>query len=264
MTPTRRQLRERYNEAAERASSRARKEFPGFLGIFVHGSVARGEPGPFSDIDMVCVTGQNRKPLEYSFFDGDIYVGMGFLTVTELKEEFSDPKRFFWARGSAQATRILYDPKKILQKIMFRGKGTKPSRQVLEKSLWDAYHNLIEYSGKLRNGWLGHDEYLTRYSAQVIAQYAQRAIIALNNLSVVSENYVWNQVLGARNKPKHLRADYPVSLGIKGTGTTSRVYWAAKRLCGETLRLIKHEFEGRVQNMRFKELLAEPLEKHGL
>ncbi|SRR6266568_2641130 len=261
---SRTQLKRIYDETANRAASLVKREHPHLAGILVHGSVARGEPGPFSDIDMLAVTKQKRKPSEFSYFDGDIYVGVGFLSVAELEREFTDPKAFFWARGSAKATRILHDPKGVLRRIMIRWKKAKPSYQILEKSLWDEYHNIIEYSGKLRNAWLKRDEYLTRYSARVIAQHVERAIIALNDLSIISENYVWQQILNARKRPKHLGTDYPLALGIRGTRETSKVYRSALRLCKETLRLIRNEFGEKTTHMRFQALLAEPVNKLGL
>jgi predicted nucleotidyltransferase len=262
--PSRNELKRLYDEAASRAAFLVRREYPQLAGILVHGSVARGEPGPFSDIDMLAVTNQNRKPPEFSYFDGDIYVGVGFMSVAELEKEFADPEAFFWARGSAKSTRILYDPKGILRRIMLRWKKAKPTNQILEKSLWDDYHNIIEYSGKLRNGWLKRDEYLTRYSARVIAQHVQRAIIALNDLSIKSENYVWHQVLNAGKRPKHLGTDYPLALGIEGTRDDRLVYRAAMRLCRETLRLVRVEFGQKAKQQRFRTLLSESLKRHGL
>jgi len=253
-----------FDETTRRAVVLVRREFPNVIGVMVHGSVARREPGPFSDIDLVAVVGRGRKPSEFSFFDGDIYVGVGFLRVAELEREFSDPKTFFWARGSAEATRVLYDPKGILRRILARWRLAKPSQQILEKSLWDDYHNIIEYSGKLKNGWRNRDEYMTRYAARVIAQHVQRAIIALNYISIISENYVWHQVLKARKRPKHLRTDYPTALGIRGTRETSEVYRSALRLCSETLRLIRNDLRKSAKHTRFRALLAEQLEKHGL
>lgn len=257
-------LRRRYNEAARVAASCVKREHPSLVGILVHGSVARGKPGPFSDIDILAVTYSKRKPSEFSYFDGEIYVGVGFLSIAELEKEFTDPKAFFWARGSAKATRILYDPKGILRRIMLRWKKARPSYQLMEKSLWDEYHNMIEYSGKLRNGWLNGDEFLTRYAARVIAQHVGRAVIALNDLSIISENYLWHQILSARKRPKHLRVDYPLAFGIKGTRDTQMVYRSAMRLCGETLHLVRAEFEKKAKHVRFRALLAVPLENHGL
>jgi len=262
--PSQSQLRRCYDEAANRAASFVRREYPHLAGILVHGSVARGEPGPFSDIDMLGVTNQKRKPADFSFFDGDIYVGVGFLSLAELEREFTDPRAFFWARGSAETTRILYDPRGILRRLMLRWNKAKLPSRVLEKSLWDAYHNLIEYSGKLRNSWLNHNDFLTRYSARIVAEHVERAIIALNDLSIISENYLHHQILNAGKRPKHLDTDYSLALGIKGTGDTELVYRSAMRLCGETLRLVRAEFGEKAKHRRFRDLLAVPLEKHGL
>jgi len=253
-----------FDEATRRAVALVRREYPNGIGVMVHGSVARGEPGPFSDIDLVALTGRGRKPSEFSYFDGDIYVGVGFLRVTELEREFSDPNAFFWARGSAKATRVLYDPKGVLKRILARWRLAKPSQQILEKSLWDMYHNIIEYSGKLRNGWRDRDEYMTRYAAQVIAQHVERAIIALNDISIVSENYLWHQVLKAKKRPSHLGIDYPIARGIRATKETSKIYRSAMRLGSETLRIIRNDLRKKARHKRFRALLAEPLEKHGL
>jgi predicted nucleotidyltransferase len=258
------ELNQVFDEATRRAVALVRRGYPNVIGVMVHGSVARGEPGPFSDIDLVAVTRRGRKPSEFSYFDGDIYVGVGFLRFTELEREFSDPKMFFWARGSAKATRVLYDPKGTLKRILVGWRQAKPSLKILEKSLWDDYHNIIEYSGKLRNGWRNRDDYMTRYAARVIAQYAGNAIIVVNDISIVSENYVWHHVLGAKNGPRHLGIDYPLALGIRGTRDTSRVYRSAMRLCSETLRFIRDNFLEKAQHKRFQALLAEPLEKLGL
>ena len=253
-----------FDETTRRATVLVRREFPNVIGVMVHGSVARGEPGPFSDIDLVAVTSRGRKPSEFSYFDGDIYVGVGFLRVAELEREFSDSKAFFWARGSAKATKVLYDPKGILKRILARWRSAKPSQPILEKSLWDAYHNIIEYSGKLRNGWRNRDEYMMRYAAQIIAEHVERGIIAMNDLSIISENYLWHQVLKARKRPSHFGIDYPIARGIRGTKETSKVYRSALRLCSETLRLVRNDFGKKTKHRRFRALLAEPLEKHGL
>ncbi len=258
------ELNQVFDETTRRATVLVKREFPNVIGVMVHGSVARGEPGPFSDIDLVAVMGRGKKPSEFSYFDGDIYVGVGFLRVAELEKEFSDPKAFFWARGSAKAARVLYDPKGVLKRILARWRQAKPSEQILEKSLWDDYHNIIEYSGKLRNGWRNSDEYMTRYAARVIGQHVQRAIIALNEISIVSENYLWHQVLKAKKRPRHLGIDYPIALGIRGTKETPKVYRSALRLCSETLRLIRNDLRKKAKHKRFRALLAEPLEDHGL
>jgi hypothetical protein len=123
---------------------------------------------------------------------------------------------------------------------------------------------MIEYSGKLRNGWRNRDEYLTRYAAQIIAEHAERAIVALSDLSIISENYLWDQALKATKKPSHFGIDYPIARGLKGTKDASKVHRSTLRLCSETLRLIRKDLRKKAKNKRLIALLAEPLEKHGL
>jgi predicted nucleotidyltransferase len=261
---TRSELKRLFDETAKRAASLVRREYPSVVGVLVHGSVARGEPGPFSDIDMLAVINGGKKPSDFSYFDEDIHVGIGFLKTADLEKEFTDPKAFFWARGSALATKILYDPKGIIRRTLLRWKGAKPPHKVVEKSLWDTYYYMIEYSGKMRNGWHKQDDYMTRHSARIIAHCVERALIVLNDISIISENYVWHQVSKAAKRPRHLGTDYPLALGIEGTRDTSKVYRSALRLCKETLRLVRDEFQLKAKHRRFRELLAEPLEKHGL
>src|SRR2546427_13197735 len=113
-------LNQLFDEATRRAMVLVRREYPGVIGVLVHGSVARGEPGPFSDVDMLAVIKSGKKPSDFSYFDGDIHVGIGFLKIGELEKEFTDPKAFFWARGSALATKVLYDPKCIIRSVLLR------------------------------------------------------------------------------------------------------------------------------------------------
>src|SRR2546425_13125371 len=85
---TQSELNQVFDEATRRAVALVRREHPNVIGVMVHGSVARGEPGPFSDIDLVAVTRRGRKPSGVSYFDGDIYVGVGVLWGWALEGEF--------------------------------------------------------------------------------------------------------------------------------------------------------------------------------
>jgi len=105
---------------------------------------------------------------------------------------------------------------------------------------------------------------MTRYAAQVIAEHVERAIITLNDVSIISENYLWHQVLKAKKKPSHFGIDYPTSRGLKGTKDASEIYRSTLRLCSETLRLIRNDFRKKAKHKRLRALLAEPLERHRL
>src|SRR5437763_16998357 len=94
--PSQSQLRRCYDEAANRAASFARREYPHLAGLLVHGSGARWEPGPFSDIDMLGVTNRKKKPAGLSYFDADIYVRVGFVAVAALEKQCTATRAFWW------------------------------------------------------------------------------------------------------------------------------------------------------------------------
>ncbi len=89
-------------------------------------------------------------------------------------------------------------------------------------------------------------------------------MIALNDISLISENRVWLQVLRARKKPEHFRVDYPVSMGLKGTSRTSAVFRSGLRLARETLELVRREFGEKAKHSRFKALLKEQIRDYPL
>ena len=84
-------------------------------------------------------------------------------------------------------TRILYDSKGVVKKAIRRKRNAEVSPHIVEMTLWSAQSEITECMGKLRNGWLSRDEYLTSYAARAIAGRAETALVALNGISPVSE-----------------------------------------------------------------------------
>src|SRR3989304_6121731 len=125
--------------------------YPRVLGIFLDGSVGRGEPGPYSDIDLLVVV-RGRPPRWFSRLDSGILVTVGFLTTAKYRGALRNPQEFLWARGGASSARILHDTRGLLRKL--RGErlraGVPPRLQ--ERLLANLYEEVIEYAGKLRNG----------------------------------------------------------------------------------------------------------------
>ncbi len=129
-------------------------------------------------------------------------------------------------------------------------------RRIQEQTLWDAYYNILEYPGKLRNGWLVKDEYLTRYAARVVAQYLEEVVIALNDLSTISENLVWHHVMRAKKKPDHFSRDNPLALRIKDTTETRRIFLSGLSRRA-SLRMVRKEFGTRTRHDAFRSLMEQ-------
>src|SRR3990172_3730525 len=253
-------LRKNFATVARRAARRVLAQYPNTLAIGVDGSVGRGRPLPYSDVDIFVIMPPGRRPAPISYFDSGCFVGVGFNTFSkEGKVGLSTSVKgidFFWARGGTLSTRILYDPKGILRRHIKLRRNSRPPRGTIESILLDSYFNIIEYAGKLRNGWHTRNEYLTRYAARIIAERAQNAVMTLNDISPISENLVWHLVMKARKKPPHFTSDYPIALGLKGTDRTREVFVSALRLARESLRLIRKESSGTVTQRNYRTLLA--------
>jgi len=257
------QSRRRFSRATRRAADLIVSQYPRTLGVVVNGSVGRGEPLPYSDVDIMVVTKGGRTPGWFSYFDGGIHIAIGFETLREFKAPMGG-REFFWIRGGARSAKVLHDPHGILDKVIHEKRMAKATPRVVENIAWHAYRDIIEYVGKLRNGWLLGDEYLTRYAARIVAERAQEVVLALNDISPPSENAVWHQVLKARKRPQHFTMDYPISLGIKGKTSTRRVFMSAMRLAGETAELIRSRFSVIAKNKRFMALMKVSLKDSGL
>src|SRR5512136_3100859 len=88
--------RRRFDRAARRAADLIVSQYPRTLGVMVDGSVGRGEPLPYSDVDIMVVTKGGRTPGWYSYFDGGIHVAIGFVTLKEFKGPIGNRREFFW------------------------------------------------------------------------------------------------------------------------------------------------------------------------
>lgn len=228
------------------------------------GSVGRNDPLPHSDIDLLVITKGGRKPDWFSYFDCGIHVTVGFKTLREYRDSDFHHRYFFWTRGGAISAKVIYDPMAILGRAVRERRAAKAAPRLVEAIAWRSYRDIVEYVGKLRNGWMEGDEYLTRHAAREIAVNAQEVMLALNDISPISENTVWHQVMEARKRPKHFSTDYPISLGLKGVESTRRIFLSAMRLAGETLALIRCEESPMAKNRRFRAFMAKPLDRFGL
>jgi len=165
-----RQLPRRFDAIVRRATGQIVAGYPRTLAIVVDGSVGRGDYGPYSDVDILAITKPGPTPKWFSYFDVGIFVTVGFPTVKRYRNPNERDEGFYWACGQVKAPRILYDRNRILPRILRSRRHAKPPQRVVESTLHGAYISIIEYAGKLRNGWLRRDEYLVRYAAHVIAQ----------------------------------------------------------------------------------------------
>src|SRR3972149_4479535 len=192
-------LRKHFDTVARRAARRVLAQYPNTLAIGVDGSVGRGRPLPYSDVDIFVIMPPGRRPAPVSYFESGCLVGVGFNTFNKKgKVGLSTSAKgidFFWARGGSLTSKILYDRKGILKRHLKFRRSSGPPGSTVEDILCDSYYNTIEYAGKLRNGWHVRAEYPTKHAARIIAERSPNAWVGLDQLSPPSENKVWHLVM---------------------------------------------------------------------
>ncbi len=160
-------MKKRFEDVVGRAASKVLRDCPNAMGIVVHGSVVRGTAKPYSDVDLHVVLRRGRKPSEYSYFDQGIYVGVGFDTVKELRV-CERLQRLLLDPRTGCIILDIHDPSGTVRKLLRSQISLRPPHRILEETMWEVYHNIIEYAGKLRNAHQAKDAYLMRYAAHII------------------------------------------------------------------------------------------------
>ncbi len=117
--------------------------------------------------------------------------------------------------------RVMHDPTGKIGRILAARRAMKTPFRVAEKTAWDVYYNIAEYLGKLRNDWRVKVEYLIRYGARVVAQYSEKTVVSLNDLSPVNKKQACDQALGAKKNPGPFHPRLSRRLGSQGNETDS-------------------------------------------
>jgi predicted nucleotidyltransferase len=247
-------LRKRFEEILQRAKVRILKENPNVLGIIVDGSAARGDQGPYSDIDIIALTKPKSKLKKLFYFEDKIQVDIWFMAIDSY-DKAPEGVGAMYARGPS-GHRILFDKNGCVKKILAKWEHVPPKKSDIQEMIEHSCRNLIEYTGKVKNGWLVKDKYLIRYAAHMIAEAAQNPIIICNNIRIISENTGWTQLMEAKRKPKHFSIDYPICFGLVGETDTRKVYNSATRLAKESLLFIEQQTDKKLINERIKAMLT--------
>ena len=263
-------LRARYERATEEAKDYFLEHVPHVTAIWVRGSVARGEPGPYSDIDMMIVLDQERvRPknelhsrffTEYSRFFNECLVRVEETTGKSFRQDHLSKydERFFWKLRSLRESRILYDPTGLVKETIRR--MNKISSDPVAQGHVVAYYfgEVLEFVGKLKNALAAGDAMLAKYSARMLAWSTGEIIIALNGIAPKSDNTFVKAVLGARVKPNRFKTDFLEALGY-GTRASNpnAVGKSALAVASKIYLLLRHTFRAKATS-DLRSLLTNP------
>jgi kanamycin nucleotidyltransferase len=183
-------------------------------GFFVSGSTARGDDGPYSDIEMWSVV---RKPVPKSF--GRLISGcvaeVEFMTYGEALNAVSEPS-LRWPIKVDQFTRVvaLRDEDRIIERI--RNKLDSLNDDFFTACIRDGIINLTEEVGKVRNAWIRKQEAALRQVAVYVAEITSYIVALENAATIPTARYQWYEHRDWKHVPNGYENALHSAAGVGG------------------------------------------------
>lgn len=244
---------------------RLRREIPNVAAILLKGSHARGEAGPYSDLDIDVLV--DRDPYEeyLAWFeetgDGRLrHVSAAVQDVGGWMAETREPVEWAYGLPAAETTRLLWARDRFLrQQLDLPARKHPPEPPELE--------DFIEAWGKLRNAMHADDDRGLRLAAQSLARYCVQNLRLLNpTVRPSHRREAIRMILAFPVAPECYREDLAMCLGLSGEATTmTDVHLAARRLTFGTIALLREHadvFRGEVPDDLFAALVNGTIDRY--
>lgn len=160
--------------------------------IFLYGSAARGDCGPYSNVELLVLTKAPMWIKENHLIVDDVLYAIYCDTLEEafkhLKQANQDLAIHPNVYLQAQA---LYDPENTLNKL--REAVQKLSDEQHQEAARRSLHTLYEYYGKLRNACVRKDLINAIYALDVMLEHAAFLVALINRERFRTENNYYTQ-----------------------------------------------------------------------
>lgn len=249
--------RARRRRLAEELAAKVAKSRKDVMAVVLFGSVARGDDGPDSDVEIAAVVrGSRSAPRDAQrFVLGGVLFSVYWYNAPGLRAQMlsadGDASRHGFLDGVA-----LHDPFRWFERL--KGEVAALPESFYAKSSEEALHQMYEYVCKARNAWRRKDDANVVYATGVVGSLARVVAALVNRRHYASENTMATEW---RDFP-----DLPASFGrhlaplLAEAASSERRYeaamalwrstreWAARR--GVRLRTIRDLREIRIPGMR--------------
>lgn len=219
-------------------TGRLRTGIPDAVAILLKGSFARGEYGPYSDIDFdVLVHGEPREEYLAWFVEHEnrlVHVSAAVDDVASWMTAAGAVEPWAFGLPAAETTRLLWASDHVLcEQLNHPARMHPPGEPELE--------DLIEAFAKVRNAKLRNDELALRLAAQTLANLCPSLLRLLNPDVHPSHRYdALVSALAFPVAPEGYRDDLLLCLGLTGSeNTTQDIHDAAERLTVGTVHLLR-------------------------
>jgi len=229
-----------------RWTERLQAEIPDVEAILLKGSHARGDAGPYSDIDFDVLVTRSEKTTYAAYIDEtvsgrSIHVSIAIHDLSSCIAHEADPVSWSFGLPAREIFRLLW-AKSDASSDALRERLDRPPR--LHPASDPELEDFIECFAKTRNADRDHDELALRLAAQNLAQLCP-TLLRLVNPEVVPDTRLaaLRAVLSFPNAPAHYRDDLLRCLGLDGeASSTEDVFDASRRLTVGTLALLQSAY----------------------
>ncbi|HXZ05626.1 MAG TPA: nucleotidyltransferase domain-containing protein [Ktedonobacteraceae bacterium] len=110
-------------------------------GIVLGGSHARGDPTPYSDVDLACFVPDTFRPLRKRYlYRDDHLISIGLKTLEGVKQQLAEPLQALWIVPSFRQAKVLLDKDGSMSQL----------KQMVENFTWDALHEeAVGFAGQI-------------------------------------------------------------------------------------------------------------------
>lgn len=216
----------------------------------VFGSFARGDAGPYSDVDLRVITaGEPVERDRVRFLGGDegplVHISIGSRSFAELAASLQKPDEWPWMAGILACAHVLDDPDDLIGTLRRLVETHRPAQLTTAAGVHYDLETLLEGITKCKNAHACGDDGEIFVHARHVAEYAVVLLLTLNDVIPALGRRAWRtRAATLPVAPPGYRADLALCAGDTGQARTSaEVFAAAMRLGEGTLRLLMERQE---------------------
>jgi hypothetical protein len=219
--------------------------------FLVFGSFARGDAGPYSDVDLRVITaGEPVERDRVRFLGGEagplVHVSIGTRSFAELAALLQKPDEWPWTAGILARAQVLDDPDDLVGTLRRLVETHRPARLATAAGVHYDLETLLEAISKCKNAQAAGSEGELFVSARHVAECAVVLLLALNEVVPALGRRAWRvRARALPVAPPGYAADVALCAGDTGQARASaEVFAAAMRLGEGTLRLLMERQAG--------------------
>lgn len=218
---------------------------PGARAFLLFGSFARGDAGPYSDVDLRVITaGEPVERDRVKFLGCDngplLHVSIGCRPFAELVARLQKAHEWPWMAGFLAGARVVDDPSDLLGMLRRLVDVYRPAQLTTAAGTHYDLETLLEGITKCKNAWSRADEGELFASARQVSEQVTALLLPLNDVVPALGRKAWRMRTATLPvaPPDHAQ-DLALCAGTAGQPRTAgEVFAAAMRLTEGTLQLL--------------------------